>query len=148
VFFGTYHHRLNSKNQVTVPSRLRDAVDTEHEGRGFYLFAAERDCLYLFTPRGMEEVVERARAGGGAKRQDFLRMLYASVVPVECDGQGRIVLPGAMKKAAGIDKDLVFVGAHRRIELWNPDRWTEYSDGQRQEFGQKLDVVVEDVFGL
>lgn len=148
MFFGTYNHRLNSKNQVTVPSRLRDAVDEEREGKGFFLFAAEKTCLYLFTPRGMEEVVERARQGSAGGKQDFLRMFYANVAPVECDGQGRIVLPAAMKETAGIEKDVVFVGAHRRVELWNPDRWQEYAKRQQKPYGQKLGMVVEDVFGL
>ncbi len=148
MFFGTYHHRLNSKNQVTVPSRLRDAVDQEKEGKGFYLFVAEKSCLYLFTPRGIEEVVERARSKWAGGKQDFLRMFYANVAPVECDGQGRIVVPVQMKEAVGIDKDVVFVGAHRRVELWNPAKWAEYEKAHRKDYGQKLDLVVGEVFGL
>ncbi len=148
MFFGTYHHRLNSKNQVTVPSRLRDAVDAEKEGKGFYLFVAEESCLYLFTPRGIEEVVERARAKWSGSKQDFLRMFYSRIAPVECDGQGRIVVPVHMKEAVGIDKDVAFVGAHRRVEMWNPEKWAAYEKAHRGEYGQKLGMVVEDVFGL
>jgi transcriptional regulator MraZ len=148
MFFGTYHHKLNSKNQVTVPSRLRAAVDEGTEGQGFYLFVAESNCLYLFTPRGIDEVVERARSKWSGSKQDFLRMFYARIAPVECDGQGRIVVPAAMKESVGISKDVVFVGAHRRVELWNPDTWSTYEKSHRDEYGQKLGMVVEDVFGL
>jgi MraZ protein len=148
MFFGTYHHRLNSKNQVTVPSRLRDAVDEDTEGKGFFLFVAEKSCLYLFTPRGMEDVVERARSKWSGGQQDFLRMFYSRVAPVECDGQGRMVIPASMKEAVGIAKEVVFVGAHRRVELWDPDRWSEYEKEHQTEYGQKLGLVVDEVFGL
>lgn len=148
MFFGTYQHRLNSKNQVTIPSRLRDAVDPAKEGKGFYLFVAEKNCLYLFTPRGIEEVVERARNKWSGAGQDFLRVFYSRIAPVECDAQGRVVLPVQMKDAVGIDKDVVFVGAHRRVEVWNPERWAEYEKSHGDEYGQKLGMVVEEVFGL
>jgi MraZ protein len=148
VFFGSFRHRLNSKNQVTVPSRLREAVDESKEGKGFYLFVAESNCLYLFTPRGIEEVVERARSKWAGSRQDFLRIFYSKIAPVECDAQGRIVVPAQMKGAAGIKQDVVFVGAHRRVELWNPERWDEYQETHQADYGAKLGLVVEEVFGL
>jgi MraZ protein len=148
VFFGAFSHRLNSKNQVTVPSRLREAVDEAKEGKGFYLFVAEPNCLYLFTPRGIEEVVERARSKWSGAKQDFLRMFYSKIAPVECDAQGRIVIPAQMKEAAGIDKDVVFVGAHRRVELWNPQSWDQYQKSHQADYGKKLGLVVEEVFGL
>ena len=112
------------------------------------LFVAEKNCLYLFTPRGIEEVVERARSKWAGGKQDFLRMFYANVAPVECDAQGRVVIPAGMKEAVGIEKDVVFVGAHRRVEIWNPAKWADYEKSHRQEYGQKLGLVVEEVFGL
>jgi MraZ protein len=148
VFYGSYHHRLNTKNQVTVPSRLRDAIDEAKEGKGLYLFVAEPNCLYLFTPLGVQEVVARAQSKWASGQQDFLRMFTSKISPVECDGQGRIVLPAQMKDAVGIGSDVVFVGAHRHVELWSPERWEEYQKQHGADYGQKLDLVVGEVFGL
>ena len=74
MFYGIFHHRLNSKNQVTVPLRFREAVDEAQEGKGLFLFMAEKECLYLLTPKAMDEVAERARAHGGKK--GFMRVFY------------------------------------------------------------------------
>jgi MraZ protein len=126
MFFGKFEHRLNSKNQVTVPASFRAAIDESKEGKGFFLFVAESRCLYLFTPRGMEEVVERARSKESSSDQDFLHLFYSKIVQVECDSQGRIVLPVAMKESVGIAQDVIFVGTHRRVELWNPAKWQDY----------------------
>jgi MraZ protein len=148
MFFGKFEHRLNSKNQVTVPASFRAAIDEAKEGKGFFLFVAESRCLYLFTPRGMEEVVERARSKWGGSDQDFLHLFYSKIVQVECDSQGRVVLPAQMKEAVGIEQDVVFVGTHRRVELWNPAKWQEYEKQHVTEYENKLGAVVKDVFGL
>ncbi|HOX07776.1 MAG TPA: hypothetical protein PK280_15355 [Planctomycetota bacterium] len=148
MFFGKFEHRLNSKNQATIPASFRAAIDESKEGKGFFLFVAESRCLYLFTPRGMEEVVERARSKWGGSDQDFLHLFYSKIVQVECDGQGRIVLPAHMKAAVGIGQEVVFVGAHRRVELWDPEKWQEYESQHGAEYQSKLGAVVKDVFGL
>lgn len=147
MFFGRFEHRLNIKNQLTIPSSFRAAIDEIKEGKGFRLFVAEKRCLYLFTPRGIEEVVEQARSKGGAD-QDFLRMFYAQIVHVECDSQGRVVIPAAMKEATGIKQDVVLVGAHRRVEIWNPEEWAAYEKEHGTEYEAKLGAIVKDVFGL
>lgn len=147
MFFGRFEHRLNSKNQVTIPSSFRAAVDESKEGKGYRLIVAEKRCLYLFTPKGIEDVVEQARSKGGAD-QDFLRMLYSRIVHVECDAQGRLVIPAHMKEAVGIAQDVILVGAYRRVEIWNPDLWTEYEKQHGADYEAKLGVIVKDVFGL
>ncbi len=148
MFFGKFEHRLNTKNQVTVPASFRAAIDETREGKGFFLFVAESRCLYLFTPKGMEDVVERARSKWGGTDQDFLHLFYSKIVQVECDSQGRIVLPAHMKEAVGIEQDVVFVGTHRRVELWNPAKWQAYEREHVAEYENKLGAVVKDVFGL
>jgi MraZ protein len=148
MFFGTFEHRLNTKNQVTVPASFRGAIDESKEGQGFFLFVAESHCLYLFTPRGMEEVVQRARSKWGGSDQDFLHMFYSRIVRVECDAQGRMVVPAPMKEAVGIGQDVVFVGAHQRMEIWNPEKWRAYEKSHAAEYQSKLGAVVRDVFGL
>jgi DNA-binding transcriptional regulator/RsmH inhibitor MraZ len=58
------------------------------------------------------------------------------------------VLPAVMKEAVGIDQDVVFVGAHRRIEIWNPGQWDVYRSEHEKEYGQKMGLVAGEVFGL
>jgi len=148
MFFGKFEHRLNSKNQVTVPASFRAAIDESREGKGFFLFVGESSCLYLYTPKGMKDVVEQARNMLGATNQDFLRNFYASIVRVECDGQGRIVLPTKMKADAGIKQDVVFVGANQRVDIWAPEKWEQYRKETAGAYQAKLNAVVTQVFGL
>ena len=44
---------------------------------------------------------------------------------MECDfdKQGRIVIPAELKEYAGIDKELVTMGAMKKIEVWGKEVW-------------------------
>lgn len=149
MFYGVYRHRINARNQLTVPSRFREAIDEARDGKGFYLFHDEKDpYLHLYTPAEMTRVVGSARAGAHGRDQDFLRLLYARFTPVECDPQGRIVIPAEVKAAAALPQDVVLVGANRRIEIWSAEAWDRYEAGKRAAYKEKLGQAAEDIFGL
>jgi MraZ protein len=70
-------------------------------------------------------------------RQEYVRKLSKSFVSAEEDNQGRIVLNPVLRKYAKIDKDVVFIGAVTRIEIWAKEVYDEYFGG---------DVNVDDVY--
>ena len=53
------------------------------------------------------------------------RFIGSESVQVALDKAGRICLPEAMAKLAGIKKDAVLVGLLDRFEIWSPDRYKE-----------------------
>lgn len=149
MFYGVYRHKLNARNQLTIPSRFREAIDEERDGKGFYLFRGEKDpYLHLYTPAEMRRVVEAARAGSLGSDQDFLRLFYSRFTPVECDPQGRVVIPAEIKDAAGLAQDVVLVGANRRVEIWSAAQWDAYETARREAYEEKLGRVAEGIFGL
>ena len=43
------------------------------------------------------------------------------------DGKSyRVVLPPVLREFAGIEKDIVTIGATSRLEIWDRERWNEY----------------------
>jgi len=130
MFRGTYEHRVNSKGQVAVPARFRTLAEQRGEGRGLYLVNATGYCLYMFTQGGLDRVAPllyagvAARAGERMSAADFRLRFNSEVKPLDPDPQGRIRLPGDLKEAAGVGRDVVFVGNDDRIELWSAERWS------------------------
>ena len=41
----------------------------------------------------------------------------------EVDGAGRILIPGPLRKFAGLEKDVALVGQGARFELWDEAKW-------------------------
>ena len=51
------------------------------------------------------------------------RIIGSESEQVAVDKSGRICLPEAMAKAAGIEDQAVLVGLLDRFEIWNPERY-------------------------
>ena len=55
----------------------------------------------------------------------FARFLMSNAFPCELDKQGRIVVPGVLRKYAGLEKDVILAGVGSRIEIWDGQTWAE-----------------------
>ena len=141
MFFSDYEHKVNAKNQVTVPARYRTGAKDV-----FHLVAGKSGCIYMFTTEELEKIVNRLADDAAASDPAFARMLYSGIRTVECDPTGRIVLPRELREHAGVADSVVFVGVARRIEMWSPARWEEYKERYAESFHARFDGIVEDVF--
>ena len=47
---------------------------------------------------------------------------------METDKQGRGLIPLNLKEYAGIEKDIVSIGALTRVEIWSKEKWREYNE--------------------
>ena len=47
---------------------------------------------------------------------------------MECDKQGRILLPTNLREHAKLDKDIVVIGVSNRIEIWSKVLWDAYNE--------------------
>lgn len=55
-------------------------------------------------------------------------------VEAPIDGQGRVTIPPRLAELAGIEGEVVFVGAGDAIEMWEPGRYEEYLEGAEDDF--------------
>ena len=56
-------------------------------------------------------------------KQIKMRPLFAHAAKCELDGQGRILLPQALRDFAGLTKNVAVVGAGECAEFWDADTW-------------------------
>ena len=64
-----------------------------------------------------------AMPNGDPNKVVLKRFIGSESVQVALDKGGRICLPEAMAKAAGIEDEAILVGLLDRFEIWNPDRY-------------------------
>jgi MraZ protein len=152
MFVGKYEVRLDSKNRVIVPQKMREA----REGGGpvwselFLTFGTE-GCICAYTPEGWSLLVEAM----GAKKpipdsglRLLQRFLAGNAVRCECDGQGRIVIPVELREHAGLTRDVFWIGAVSRAEIWDKARWQTYQDENISQLGEKLDIAAQAGFAV
>jgi MraZ protein len=118
MFQGTSSLHLDAKGRVTVPSRHRDVLLAQCEGR-LTLTRHPDGCLLLF-PRGTWEIKrEEIRAFPIAAR-DWQRIFLGSAEDVDMDASGRILISPELRQASRIERQLVFMGMGAHFELWDP----------------------------
>ena len=119
---GEFEHQLDDRGRVAIPKPLRQIL--EHGGfltRGWY------GCLFLFPWedwRKMEDKLSQVRITD--MKGDIVRVFFSGGVESYVDGQGRVILPSALRQYAGIDRDVVVRGVINRIEIWAKDRWLTF----------------------
>ena len=129
-FTGSVEHALDDKGRLIVPARFRERL-----GTGFVLTIAPPDpCLALYPQAAWAEFCSRLEA---APRKDeryrrLVRHLFAHTEEVACDAQGRLLIPGALRAYAAIDRDVVSIGSLTRVEVWAQQRFRDYGvpDGE------------------
>ena len=62
----------------------------------------------------------------------------------EVDKQFRVVLPATLREYANLEKDIVTIGVASRLEIWNKDAWTAYSEAAQDDY----EAVAEKCTGL
>jgi len=138
MFVGKYRHKLNSRGQVAVPVKLRLGLPVDEEGnRSLYLMKLDETPIYALTSVLLDELSNKMGEGLKAdrrRRHEF----YSRIEVVDIDPQGRVVIPQWMREAAGVDKEVVFVGAGSRIEIWPAEKWDKYA-------GEVIETVHKDL---
>jgi MraZ protein len=140
---GTFQRSLDEKQRLAIPKRLRDAMG-ETELRELYVAPEVGRSLSIFSPRKFERRAARIEQLPTARSSvaDYLRLYYSQAERVELDSQGRIRLPERLLQFAKLQQDVVLLGVHDHIEIWDAAVWETFL----QEHGQEFDRLARDAF--
>jgi MraZ protein len=108
---------------VSLPGRFREAF-----ADGAWLTIGQDGCLFAF-PR--VEWQRRADEVGASPLSDasgraYARLFFGSSDEVRLDAQGRLTIPGRLRDAVGIAKDVVVLGVRDRMEIWDRETYDRY----------------------
>ena len=123
-FHGTFDHTLDAKNRLTVPSKLRTAF-----AEGAFLVRSTEKCISLYPSTTYSSLTEAALSRLNPlhpQARELRRYFHSNASQVELDSAGRVMLSGRQLEHAGIDRDVVVIGAGDCLELWDPSTWAAY----------------------
>lgn len=138
MFMGTYYNSIDGKNRLIVPSKHRDQL-----GGKCVLTKGLDTCLYIYSMDEWDKLTEKIAElpESDPKVREYIRDHYANAAECEFDKQGRIVIPQTLKDYASIDKDLVTMGAMKKIEIWSREVWetpANQGDTEHQNYSEAL----------
>lgn len=145
-FISRYQQKVDAQHRVVVPSRFREIIGEAELRKGLILTRGFDPCLFLFAADQWEDVAGKLAAAHfmAFKGRMLQRLFFSDAVEVLPDKLGRIVLPDRLRAHAGVEDEVLFVGAASRIEVWSPSRWAALTE----EHGDQLEALAEEMYRL
>ena len=140
MFIGEYHHNLDAKGRIIIPSKFREELSEV-----FYLTKGLDGCLTIYSPEQWQKMFEEVNKLPSTKKdaRSYVRMLTANASECVLDNQGRIIIPTTLSKAAHLEKECVIIGANNRIEIWDQSTWENYYNDASNNFEEVAEHLSE-----
>jgi MraZ protein len=72
----------------------------------------------------------------------YSRVFFASAHDEIPDRQGRVTIPIHLREYAGLNRDLVVIGASTRVEVWDKQAWDSYLADSEDDFASIQEGVL------
>ena len=138
MLLGEHEHTLDDKNRLTLPSKLREQL-----GAQVVVSRGLDGCLYVYSEGEWARLAERVGSLDPFSREarTMQRWFFASGSDAELDKQGRMVIPAALLKIAGIGRDVTVAGVYDHLEIWDRAAWREQQqtvEGSAEDVAERL----------
>ena len=122
MFMGEYHHSIDVKGRIIIPSKVRDDL-----GENFIVTRGLDGCLFIYPKEQWGNIINKYKQLPDTKdKRQFMRIFLSGATVCEYDKQGRINIPNPLIQYAGLEKDCIIIGLDERLELWSKTRWEEF----------------------
>ena len=138
MLLGEHEHTLDDKNRLTLPSKLREQL-----GAHVVVSRGLDGCLYVYADGEWARLAERVGSLDPFSREarTMQRWFFASGSDAELDKQGRMVIPAALLKIAGIGREVTVAGVYDHLEIWDRAAWREQQqtvEGSAEDVAERL----------
>ncbi|MDF2856240.1 MAG: cell division protein MraZ [Neobacillus sp.] len=141
MLMGEYHHSIDMKGRMIVPSKFRDEL-----GDMFIITRGLDQCLFGYPLSEWALIEEKLKALPLTKKdaRAFTRFFFSGATESELDKQGRINIPAPLLQYAKLEKECVILGVSNRIEIWSKQIWEEYFSESEESFAE----IAENMIGF
>ena len=123
---GKYPARLDEKNRLFVPSKLRGEL-----GSDFFVTLGVNcghRCLTIYTAADWQTLNHNYNALPISQRSDATSLIFMNATECSPDKQYRFSLTPFLLKYAGIDRKVIIVGRAGQAEIWSADAFAAFEE--------------------
>ena len=123
MFIGEFHHNLDEKGRIAIPSKYREIL-----GQNFVITRGIEHCIYVYPETTFNHIVTKLESLPFTKKdaRAFMRFFMSGATAVELDKQGRVNVPSPLISYANLSKKCVIVGTGDRLEIWDEEAFNEF----------------------
>ncbi|MBI1803271.1 MAG: division/cell wall cluster transcriptional repressor MraZ [Ignavibacteriae bacterium] len=134
-FKGSYMYAVDEKGRVNLPAKLRKYVSPEANDT-FVITRGFEKCLFIYPVDEWNKLEGNLRnlSSYDPEHRRFIRTLLELASESQLDGQARLSIPQELREYANIQDQVRVIGTLDKIELWNPNIYDEYKNGQPESY--------------
>jgi len=137
MFMGEYHHNIDAKGRLIIPSKLREDL-----GDNFIVTRGLDGCLFLYPQRHWNTIINKYKELPDTKnKRQFLRIFLSGATTCEYDKQGRINIPKPLTNYAALEKDCIIIGVDEKLEIWSKERWESFISDNEENMSEIADSL-------
>ncbi|MGD8396440.1 MAG: division/cell wall cluster transcriptional repressor MraZ [Candidatus Eiseniibacteriota bacterium] len=143
IYHGQDVHAIDAKGRVNIPARHR-RIASKKGSLEFWFTPGFDGCVFLWDAPGFTEYAARI-SSLPSNIQDTRRLrrrIFTRTTRVEPDHQGRVVIPEALRRQANLDSQVLILGVHDHLELWNPAIYEAYDSESGETDGEIAEKLV------
>lgn len=136
MFLGSFKYSIDSKGRVSIPAKLRKFVDPKAND-GFVMTRGTNKCIDIYPMNEWESLVQEKLNNLNSFEPEeamFLRMFLQQAAEDKLDTQARLLIPKNLIEHAEIEKEVLILGAIKKIEIWNPKNYEAYLETSKLSF--------------
>jgi len=136
MFFGEFGYRMDEKGRIPLPPRFRNQLKD-----GLVLIPGVENCITEWS-----RIAASLNSKSGVTRSKLRKLnraLFSTAFHINVDGQGRVSLPVQLREHAGIDEEVIVVGANNYLELWNKVAWEDEKASSRDKVWDIIENLEE-----
>lgn len=139
MLMGEYHHNIDDKGRLTIPSKFRDDL-----GEKFVITRGLENCLFAYSIEDFQKIVAELQKIPFTKKdaRQFMRFFLSGATTVEFDKQGRINISSPLISYAELKKECIIIGTGDRLEIWSSNNWNDFFDSTKD----NMSDIAENLF--
>ena len=139
MFIGEYHHTIDEKGRIIIPSKFRESL-----GKEFIITRGIENCLFIYSLQNWAEITNKLSSLPFTKKdaRTFNRFFMSGATNVELDKQGRVNISKPLIDYASLIKDCVVIGTGDRLEIWSEESWNSFFDSTKD----NMSDIAENLF--
>lgn len=127
MFRGASAITLDIKNRITMPTRYREELFADSEGKMVCTVDIQHPCLLLYPLPEWEEIELKLCQLSSMNPQERLlqQVLLGNASDCVLDKNGRLLINGPLRQHANLDKNIMLVGQLNKFEIWSEAAWQD-----------------------
>ena len=145
MFIGSFKYSIDAKGRVSLPAKLRKYVSQEANDT-FIMTRGTAKCIDVYPMDNWKELAANKLNQLNSfdpKEAMFIRMFLQEAAEDKLDAQSRLLIPKTLIEYAGIEKEIFILGAVKKIEFWNPEKYEAYLKENVQSYEQIANEVMK-----